>query len=158
VLGLTRVTWLNLHRLPALVVAAGLGLHVALSWGPFVARLRRARARRGLSEPLLYVAFWTVALTGTGLWLIVGGSTPLQGPVQLGPLEHGRHHVVDVHHIAGLVALPLTVHHVGHRWRLMTRALRARTVGPGRACGFAKRTSRLVGADVSAQRIATLSA
>ena len=99
--------------------------------------------RRGLAserrsgagvELVLYVTFWTVTIAGIASWLLVGGSAPLLGPVPLGPLPHTRHQVVDIHHIAGLVALPLAVHHVGHRWGLMVRGLRlwARRIMAGR--------------------------
>jgi hypothetical protein len=128
-LGLSRLTWLNLHRLSALVTVAGLGLHLALNWQAFVARLRQGFSRksksRALSELILYVTFWTVALTGIVAWFFVAGSAPLAGPVPFGWLHHTRHHVVEVHHTVGLVTLTLTVHHVGHRWHRMMRGLRS---------------------------------
>ena len=143
-LGLNRLTWLNLHRLPALMVALGIGLHVALNWRAFVGRCRRSLSRKGGSrdvlELVMYVAFWTVALAGMAVWLLIGGSAPLAGPVQLGRLPQVRHHVVDVHNIAGLVAFLLTVHHVCHRWRRMVRGLRTawHTVGEERCLTWPK--------------------
>ena len=126
-LGLTRLTWLNLHRLPALIVVAAIGLHLALNWAAFVARLvhgfARKRKSRAIPELVLYVTFWTVALTGIIAWLFVSGSAPLAGPVPLGWLHHTRHHMVEVHHSVGLVALLLTAHHVGHRSQRMVRGL-----------------------------------
>jgi hypothetical protein len=126
-LGLSRLTWLNFHRLPALIAAAGIGLHVALNWKAFVARLwhgfYRERTKRAASELMLYVAFGTVAMTGIVVWLFVKGSAPLAGPAPLGHLPHLRHQFVDVHNIAGLVTLALTAHHVGHRWHRMVRCL-----------------------------------
>jgi hypothetical protein len=126
-LGLTRLAWLNLHRLPALFVATAVCLHLALNWRAFVARLRNGFARksksRGTSELVLYITFWTVALTGIAAWFFVDGSAPLAGPVSLGWLHHTRHHLIEVHHTVGLVALLLAVHHVGHRWHRMVQEL-----------------------------------
>jgi hypothetical protein len=126
-LGLTRLAWLNLHRLPALIVVSGIGLHIALNWKAFIARLRHGFSRksksRAVPELILYVTFWTVATTGIVAWFLVDGSAPLAGPVPLGWLHHTRHHVVEVHHIVGLVALLLAAHHVGHRWHRMVQGL-----------------------------------
>jgi hypothetical protein len=126
-LGLMRLSWLNLHRLPAMIVVFAMGLHLTLNGRGFVARLRNGFARksksRALPELVLYVTFWTVALTGIIAWFFVAGSAPLAGPVPLGWLHPTRHHVVEVHHTVALVALPLAVHHVGHRWHSMVRGL-----------------------------------
>ena len=132
-LGLTRLAWLNLHRLPALIVVFAIGLHIALNSRAFVARLRNGFSRksksRAIPELVLYVTFWTVALTGIVAWFFVAGSAPLAGPVPLGWLHPARHHVVEVHHIVALVALPLAVHHVGHRWHRLARGLGSRAHG-----------------------------
>jgi hypothetical protein len=125
-LGLTRLTWLNLHRLPALIVVAGIGFHVGLNWKGFVARLRhglsRERKSRAVSELVLYATFGTVAVTGIVVWLFISGSAPIEGPV---PLKHITHQLVDIHNLVGLVALALAAHHVGHRWRAMVRGFRS---------------------------------
>jgi hypothetical protein len=135
-LGLSRLTWLNVHRLPALIVVAGLGLHIALNWKAFAARLRRAvfrqRGSREFVEPILYVAFWTAAITGLVGWLLLDGSAPLGGPVALARLPHAKHHVVDVHHLTGLLALALAAHHVGHRWHRMLHGVRSAWQARGR--------------------------
>jgi hypothetical protein len=124
-LGFSRLTWLNLHRLPGLIVVSAICLHLALNWAAFVARLRQGFSRksksRAISEQILYLTFWTVALTGIVAWFFVDGSAPLAGPVPFGWLYHTRHHVIEVHHIVGLVALALAVHHVGHRWNRIAR-------------------------------------
>ena len=153
-LGLSRLTWVNIHRLSALIVVAGIGFHVALNWKAFVARLRHSFSRERksrvvweaaelcsartiagrfrnpprvsksmVSELILYVTFATVAMTGIVVWLFVLGSARLAGPVPLGQLRNIRHQLVDIHNIAGLVALALTAHHVGHRWHRMVRCL-----------------------------------
>lgn len=128
-MGLSRLAWLNLHRLSALALTAALGLHLALNWKAFAARLRRGFSRKSGSkngsELILYLTFGAAAITGLVVWLIVGGSAPLTGPVRFGPLPHTRHRFVDIHYIVGLVALVLTVHHVGHRWRRMVRGIRS---------------------------------
>ena len=49
-LGLTRLAWLNLHRLPALIVVSGIGLHIALNWKAFIARLRHGFSRKSKSR------------------------------------------------------------------------------------------------------------
>ena len=124
--GVARITWLNLHRLSALPLVAAVVAHIALHWRVFVGRLRRSFSRlrrRGGPELLLYLTFWTVAVIGLVVWLFVDGSTPIGGPVRLARLTGIRHRLVDVHNIVGLVALVLTVHHVGHRWRGMVRRL-----------------------------------
>jgi len=126
-LGLSRLAWLNLHRLPALLVVATILLHLALNWAAFVARLRHGFSRnsksRGIPELVLYMTFWIVVLTGIVAWFFVAGSAPLAGPAPLAWLYHTRHHVVEVHHVVALVVLPLAVHHVWHRWQRMVRGL-----------------------------------
>lgn len=139
-LGLARITWLNLHRLPAPLVVGALGLHLALNWSPFLARLRRAFSPRNRSELVLYVTFWTVAFTGLGAWLLVGGSPPLSGPAAIGLPAHGRRMLLEVHHIVGLATLGYCVHHVGHRWRRMVHALGSARRAPG---GASSRSGRL---------------
>ena len=126
-LALTRLTWLNLHRLPALIVVPAIGLHLALNAAAFVARLRNGFSRksksRAIPELVLYLTFWIVAMTGIVAWFFVAGSAPLAGPVPLGRLHHARHHVVEIHHFVGFVALTLAAHHVGHRWHRMVQGL-----------------------------------
>jgi hypothetical protein len=126
-LGLTRLSWLNLHRLPALIVVAAMVFHLALNWAAFLARLRNGFSRKSKSrqipELVLYVTFLTTALTGMVAWFFIRGSVPLAGPIVLEGLHHTRHHVIEVHHIVGLVALTLAVHHVGHRWHRIVRGL-----------------------------------
>lgn len=126
--GVPRLTWLNFHRLPALIVVSTLVLHVVLRWRLFVAQLRNVFRRKSgfriSAEVVLYVVFWTVVITGMGIWALVSGSAPLKGPVPLGRLPHIRHHVVDIHNIAGIFALLLAARHVHHRWRRMVQGLR----------------------------------
>lgn len=128
-LGVTRLAWLNLHRLSSPILATGVGLHAVLNWRGLVGWLRRAtsggrRSGAGL-ELLLYVSFSTVVVTGLVAWLAVAGSAPLAGPVPMEDVAHLRHHLIDVHHLTGLVALALAVHHAGHRWSALRRGLSA---------------------------------
>jgi Domain of unknown function (DUF4405) len=135
-LGLSRIAWLDLHRLSALVVAVGIVTHVALNGRAFVARLRgaftRGHAAGGGMELLTYVATAVMLVTGLVAWGVLDGSAPLGGPIPPGRLHGARHAWVDVHDRVGLVDVALVVHHVGHRWRALGRAL-GRLAGPGRA-------------------------
>jgi hypothetical protein len=126
-LGLSRLAWLNLHRLSALLLTAGVAVHLALNWKAFLGWLRRFSSRgrdpHTVMEILLYATFGAVAATGLAAWFLVDGTAPLAGPVPPGRLPHGRHMLVDLHDIAGLLALGLAVHHVAHRWRQLVRGL-----------------------------------
>jgi len=124
---LSRLTWLNLHRLAALGATAALGLHLALNSRPFIARLRRGFSRKRRTgdsiEQVLYVSFATVAAAGIASLFFIHGSAQFAGPVQFGPLPQFRHHVIDIHNVAGFVSLSLAIHHVGHRWHRMIHGL-----------------------------------
>ncbi len=129
-LGVGKLVWLNVHRLAAVVVAAGVGTHVGLHWRAVKGRLVRLVGRRGQRrfdvELVLYLVFGVAAVTGLAAWLIVEGSSPLLGPAVAGVASGGRHRWIDVHHVSSLVSLALVVHHVGHRWRgMLGRARRA---------------------------------
>jgi hypothetical protein len=123
-LGVPRLVWLDLHRLAAAALVAGVAVHLGLDARAFLGQLRRAFSRRRSGariELVLYAAFFLAAGTGLAAWLLVDGSSPLLGPVPLGPLPHGRHSLVEVHNLAGLIALALAVHHVWLRWRFLVR-------------------------------------
>jgi hypothetical protein len=133
-LGLSRLAWLNVHRLSAVVTMAAQAVHLALNGRALVGRVRSAfgprQAHGTTAELLLYAAFATMAVTGFAAWL-AEGSAPLQGPIPLGFTPHPRHLLVDLHHASGLLALALTVHHLGHRWRQLVRGLDRRGVPAG---------------------------
>lgn len=126
-LGFSRFTWAFLHCLSAQILVIGVGLHVALNWRGFVIRLRgglsRDRRWRAGSELVLYAAFSLVTITGILLCVVFDSSAPLEGPLPLGHLSHLGRHVMGLHVLSGMVALPFTFHHFGHRSRLMVRGL-----------------------------------
>ena len=96
VLGLGRGPWLWLHRIAALGTLAGAAAHVVLNLRPLLARLRRGPA----CEVILYLAFAASVLAGHISWLL-----------------GGTHGWIDLHFVAGMVALPLAAHHTLHRRR-----------------------------------------
>jgi len=116
-LGVDKLVWLNVHRLCAALLIAGVAAHVTLHWRAFCGRLRIPRLVN--SESILYAAFAASALTGLVAWFVLDGSSPLLGPAVIGLASHGRHAWIDTHHVSSLVSLLLVVHHVGHRWRFM---------------------------------------
>jgi hypothetical protein len=123
-----KLIWLNVHRVSAALVIAGVTAHVALYWRALVFRLTMTatgRRRVGL-EPIFYAACCVSALTGLVAWLILDGSTPMFGPALIGGLSHVRHHWIDAHHIVSLLALALLADHVGHRFHVLTRSRRPR--------------------------------
>ncbi len=127
-LGLGRLAWLNLHRLPALLTLAALAAHLALTWRPFTTRLRgifrRDRGPRAVLDSLLCLALLVAAAAGLATWLFVDGSAPLFGPAPLGRAAGARHALIEVHEFAGLIAFPCAARHVVRRWRWMVRSLR----------------------------------
>jgi hypothetical protein len=133
-LGLSRLVWLDLHRLSSLGALGALVIHLALHWRALWGRVRSAfgprRARGTVAELLLYAAFTTTVVAGFAAWWLVGGAAPLLGPIPPGLAPHGRHHLVDLHHLTGLLALALTVNHVGHRLRQLVRGLERRGARP----------------------------
>jgi len=124
-LGLGRLTWLNLHRLPAIALAGALAIHLFIDRRAFLARLRAmrpgGRGRRVASEIALYATFLASVALGFVAWLGMEGSAPLFGPVPLGHLAGARHDAIDLHFLAGIPAALLVIHHVWHRWRWMER-------------------------------------
>jgi hypothetical protein len=122
-LGLSRLTWQNLHRLSALAVVAGIAAHAWLNarvLGRRVVRIAHAHpARHDTHELFLYLATATVLVTGITAWFIVSGSPPLWGPVVLGPNTGPRHPWIDVHNLTALVSIVLSINHIRRRWRAL---------------------------------------
>jgi hypothetical protein len=117
--GVSRLTWLNVHRFTALVALASLAIHVYLHRHVIVAKVRRAwlrlPGRASRLDLLLYVCFVLTALGAVVAWFIVPGSAPLSGPVELGPLPAARHFFLDLHNFAGLGFLLAAALHVRRR-------------------------------------------
>jgi hypothetical protein len=119
--GVSRLVWLNTHRLAAIMVLASVAVHACLHWTSIVIRVsrtfKRLPGKARLSDLVLYFGFALDLLTGFVAWLLLPGSTPLFGPVRLGHLEPARHICIDLHNFAGLALLPATVMHVWRRMR-----------------------------------------
>jgi hypothetical protein len=128
VLGLGRLAWQNLHRSGALAAGVAVVLHLRPHIRLVTRRAWRVLGRRGSGrdrvEVFMYVACAVVMGTGLVLWCLVDGSPPLFGAVLPGPMAPSRHHWVDPHFLVGMLAMVLVAHHVLHRRRLLTTALR----------------------------------
>ena len=124
-LGRSRLFWLNLHRLSAIVVVAGAALHVGLHWRAFTRVFANIAARKKKrsthSELIMYIVFTVAAVTGLVAWWVLEGTSPLFGPVLIGRANSVRHPWVDTHHLTSIVLFVFIVHHVGHRFRFMIR-------------------------------------
>jgi NAD-dependent dihydropyrimidine dehydrogenase PreA subunit len=115
-LGVSRFTWLELHRASAVVVLVAIALHLRLHWKAFSAKVRQALTtlaahRKPGADLDLYVACALVLLCGFVAWFLPG-SPPLPGPVLVGDMPTVRHRFIDVHHLVGLAALALSLQHV----------------------------------------------
>jgi hypothetical protein len=128
--GVDKLVWLNVHRVTAIAVIAGVMTHVVLHRRAFafhVIEFVSGRSWRKVDiEPIMYAICLVAALTGLVAWFVVSGSSPLLGPAAVGPLNRLRHAWVDAHNISALTALVLVAHHFGHRWHFMTRGPGAR--------------------------------
>jgi hypothetical protein len=123
--GIGRLAWLNVHRFAAIIVLVGTAEHLVLHGRAFLMRLRqpfRKAKRPGLvADLLLYVAFTVMTFTAFIAWMVVPDSTPLYGPLVLGPLPPVRELWVDIHNLSGLLALVVTTIHLTRRWRVLCR-------------------------------------
>lgn len=137
-LGLSRLAWQNLHRFAAAVILAFVAVHIAINLAPIGARLARTLRgpirRQDAHELLFYATFTAVVLTGLVAWLALEGSLHVTGPTTLGPISETRHRWLDVHNVAGLLSLYLTVNHVRRRWSAfcaLVRRVRPQRIGQG---------------------------
>jgi NAD-dependent dihydropyrimidine dehydrogenase PreA subunit len=120
--GPSGLTWLTLHRSAASVVILGVATHVGLHWAAFRKKLskaviRKAKSRSG-AEVTMYVAFLIAVITPK--W-------------------------AEIHCTLTLVLLVLVIHHIGHRWRCMTRRQYGVSVKLQRSSGGATVTSTRAG-------------
>jgi hypothetical protein len=124
-LGIGRITWLNVHRVGALALFGSVLVHALDRRLPLWGRLRRVatgRAQRhDAREVGLYVLFTVLVVTGFAAVAVLPHGQPFRGPPILGPMASVRHPWIDVHNIAGLVALVLGYQHVRERWHLHVR-------------------------------------
>jgi hypothetical protein len=122
-LGVDKLVWLNIHRLSAVLVVAGVVTHAGLHWRAFRGKVTNVVTRRTKriisSELIMYAAFLVAAVSGLVAWFVLEGSSPLFGPAFTGRASGARHPWIDTHHIGSFVSLGLIVHHVGHRCRFM---------------------------------------
>ncbi|MFA6032777.1 MAG: DUF4405 domain-containing protein [Myxococcota bacterium] len=122
-LGLSRLMWLNIHRLAAAAMLAAALVHAAASIRSVCSRIRRifnGRAmRQDRAELFFYTAVATACVAGFSAWFFIAGSAPLSGPIRLGHVFGGRHHWIDVHNIAALVSIYPVINHVRRRWRAL---------------------------------------
>jgi hypothetical protein len=130
-LGLSRLVWLNGHRFCAVGALVTAVLHASSNTRLIGARLRRtflrAPAGKDVREVVFYLVFLVVELTGFAAWLVIGDSTPLLGPVRLGPIPEYRHHWIDLHNLNGLASCYLALRHVRARWRRLEALFGERT-------------------------------
>lgn len=123
--GVHRLLWLDIHRFSGVLVAGGVLTHVRLHWRPFRGRIEKCLAGKAVTrfdaELIMYLACFVATLTGFTAWLGLEGSSPILGPVVLGPTASSRHLWIDAHNISSLVSLVLVLHHVVHRCNAMFR-------------------------------------
>lgn len=114
--GVSRLVWVNIHRLTAVLVLGAVVIHAALHWRAIVVRVNRAcrnlPGRAGPADLTLYFGFLIEMLAGFVAWLALPGSPPLFGPVDPNHLQPVRHICIDVHNVTGLILLPAAVIHV----------------------------------------------
>ncbi len=123
--GVDKLVWLNVHRLAAIPLVAGILTHTLLNWRAFRGRLgkrvSRSTGKRSDRELHMYACFFIAALTGLVAWLAVEGSSPLLGPALTARASGVRHPWIDVHNLTAVMSLVLVAQHVRCRWRAMGR-------------------------------------
>ena len=128
-LGLSRLIWVNMHRIPAVLFLAVVIVHVVLHWRPIVLRLQRLwPARTGRItrwDAVLYLGFSVVALTGLAAWTLVPGSPPLSGPAIPTVLLPLRHRCIDIHNLAGVALLVAAAVHIHRHWNWFRTTLKS---------------------------------
>lgn len=123
-LGLSRLAWVNAHRVAALVLVAAVAIHLQQHWRSTASLARRAArgpSAGGARADLVLCAGFAVACAAAYVaWFAVPGSPPLLGRVTLEHLASARHRCIDLHFLGGLAALPsLALHVRRHLGRLL---------------------------------------
>ncbi|MEN6607211.1 MAG: DUF4405 domain-containing protein [Bryobacteraceae bacterium] len=131
--GLSRLAWINIHRLAAVLLLGAVMVHVERHWRPMVVRMGRAMKRlpggASRAELVLYAGFAVVSLAALAAWFVVPGSPAVAGPITLTHQAPIRHRWIDIHNLSGLVLLPAVVVHIRRhlRWMLCAGRLARRT-------------------------------
>lgn len=125
-LGISRLSWVNTHRLTAVALLTAIAIHAYLHWHAVTVRVSHAyknlSGKATRADLILYFGFAIELLAGLTAWLVLPGSPTLLGPVRLAPLNHVRHICIDVHNISGLILLPAAVIHVRRHFGWLLRA------------------------------------
>jgi hypothetical protein len=126
-LGLSRLVWVNLHRLSALALVAAVAVHAQIHWRAIAAQFGRAFGRRqgkaSRADLVLYLGFAVASMAGLIAWFAAPGSPPLFGPVTLSHAAGQRHAWLDVHHVSGLIVLPAAVIHIRRHFQWIVRTI-----------------------------------
>lgn len=126
-LGASRMTWVNVHRLTAVVLFCAVGVHAYLHWHALVVRVSRVRRQvaggASRADLILYFGFTVEIITAFAAWFVVPGSPPLMGPATLTHLQPARHLCIDLHLLTGLILLPAAVIHVRRHFDWLLRAI-----------------------------------
>jgi hypothetical protein len=115
-LGLSRLAWVDAHRLSAVATLLTVGAHLALHRRVIAARLSRALGRiagaASRADRVLYASFVVATITGFAAWLVLPGSPPFFGPVRWTTLPPLRHLSIDLHNVSAIALLVASVIHV----------------------------------------------
>jgi hypothetical protein len=126
-LGLTRHSWIDLHKWVGLGMSAGVAAHLILHWEWiscvaerfFKKLVRQARLNFALNS-FLFVAFFLTGLSGLVVWLILpaggyqGGRNPFYNATLLGLTRHNWN---DFHLWAGLAMIAILTVHLSLHWK-----------------------------------------
>jgi hypothetical protein len=114
--GVSRLGWVNLHRLSAIPVLVAVTVHTFLHWRAITTRVGRAwgnlPGKAGPADLILYFGFALTVLAGFAAWSILPGSPPLLEAIRPQHLQPVRHICIDIHNVSGLVLLPAVIIHV----------------------------------------------
>ncbi len=118
-LGMSRLAWVDVHRVAAVLTVAALAAHVYLHW-PIISRnmlrILRHAGRVRARDRILYLGFTVVAAAGFVAWLVLPGSPPFlvlgSSSWNVLPPPTERHAVIDVHNLVGMAVLVTVVMHV----------------------------------------------
>ena len=114
--GVSRLAWVNLHRLSAIPALAAVAVHTFQHWRPITTRVGRAcgnlPGKAGPADLTLYFGFAISLLAGFAAWSILPGSPPLLEAIRPHHLQPVRHICIDIHNLSGLALLPAVIIHL----------------------------------------------